>query len=66
MEKKRRRTDVCYSEYLPVILGPEKMAEFGLNLGEGTTKYDPSVDPTVRTEFSTVITDQPICYNLTS
>ena len=56
--------NICYREYLPVILGPQKMAEYGLKLDEGTTEYDPSVNPTIRTEFSTVIIEPLMGDNL--
>ena len=56
--------NICYREYLPIILGPQKMAELGLQLGGGPTEYDPSVNPTIRTEFSTVTIKPPMSFNL--
>jgi len=46
---------VTYSEFLPVVIGPDMMESYHLNLPEiGTTNYDPDEDPTILNEFSTV------------
>ena len=43
--------NVVYGEYLPTILGAKYMDKYGLLVTE-TSKYDPSVDPTIYNEFA--------------
>ncbi|KAL1422059.1 hypothetical protein MTO96_022461 [Rhipicephalus appendiculatus] len=44
---------IVYSEWLPVVVGPETMTRFGLTpLPSGFTTYDPSVDATMLNEFA--------------
>ena len=45
---------ITYQEYLPLILGPTKMEEYGLDIGQGPTVYDPEEDPRITNEFATV------------
>ena len=46
--------NIVYSEFLPVVLGPDFMNEFNLTLPKsGTTTYNSSVDPTIFNEFAT-------------
>ena len=46
--------NIVYSEFLPIVLGPTKMEEYGLNLPtSGTTTYDKSVNPGIFNEFAT-------------
>ena len=46
--------NIVYSEFLPIILGPTKMEEYGLNLPvSGTTTYDKTVNPGIFNEFAT-------------
>jgi len=42
---------ITYTEFLPVVLDRSFCIKFRLN--ENTYHYDPSVDPSIRTEFST-------------
>ena len=43
---------ITYKEFLPLVLGPETMQKYDLELKEGTdSKYNPSLDPTVMNEF---------------
>ncbi|KAF7285164.1 hypothetical protein GWI33_011703 [Rhynchophorus ferrugineus] len=47
---------IIYKEFLPAILGPEAMAEFGLELGYGqkySHDYDASTNPSITNEFAT-------------
>ena len=43
--------NIVYGEFLPIVLGPQIMNQYGLQLNE-KSQYDPSVDPTVHTEFA--------------
>ena len=46
--------NIVYSEFLPVVLGPDVMDDFNLTLPRsGTTIYNNSVDPTIFNEFAT-------------
>ena len=46
--------NIVYKEFLPIVLGPTKMEEYGLNLPvSGTTTYDKSVNPGIYNEFAT-------------
>ena len=46
--------NIVYSEFLPVVLGPDIMDEFNLTLpSSGTTTYNRSVDPSIYNEFAT-------------
>jgi len=46
---------ITYKEFLPLVLGPENMQKYELELKEGTdSKYNPSLDPTIMNEFATV------------
>ncbi|KAL3206146.1 hypothetical protein MRX96_040363 [Rhipicephalus microplus] len=45
---------IVYSEWLPIVVGPEAMTRFGLTpRSHGFTTYDPSVDATMLNEFAT-------------
>ena len=45
---------ITYKEFLPLVLGPENMQKYDLELKEGIdSKYNPSLDPTVINEFAT-------------
>ena len=45
---------IVYKEFLPVVLGPENMQKYELDLAEGTeSKYDPNLEPTIWNEFAT-------------
>ncbi|XP_075729299.1 chorion peroxidase-like isoform X2 [Rhipicephalus microplus] len=45
---------IVYSEWLPIVVGPEAMSRFGLTpQSDGFTTYDPSVDATMLNEFAT-------------
>ena len=44
---------VIYGEYLPVILGPQTMARYNLNVEPAThSVYDPLADPSIIQAFS--------------
>ncbi len=46
--------NIVYNEFLPIVLGPTTMEEYGLNLpASGTTTYDKSVSPGIFNEFAT-------------
>ena len=46
---------ITYKEFLPLVLGPENMQKYELELKEGAdSKYNPSLDPTIMNEFATV------------
>ena len=47
--------NIVYSEFLPIVLGPTMMEEYGLNLPpvSGTTTYDKTVNPGIFNEFAT-------------
>ena len=46
--------NIVYSEFLPIVMGPTKMEEFGLTLPlSGTTTYDNTVNPSIFNEFAT-------------
>ena len=47
--------NIVYNEFLPIVLGPTKMQEYGLNLPpvSRTTTYDPSANPDIFNEFAT-------------
>jgi len=46
--------NIVFSEFLPVVLGEEEVAEFGLNLPDsGVTTYDPTVVADITNEFAT-------------
>ncbi|KAG8176700.1 hypothetical protein JTE90_003836 [Oedothorax gibbosus] len=42
---------IVYGEFLPLVLGPATMDEYGLSLSR-RTEYDPSVDPSVLNAFN--------------
>ena len=44
--------NIVYGEFLPIVLGPQIMTDFRLELTE-QSQYDPSVDPTICNEFAT-------------
>lgn len=46
---------VTYNEYLPLVIGPERMEWFDLSLRRGNqfTQYDDTVQATLVNEFST-------------
>ena len=47
--------NIVYGEFLPIVLGPTTMQEYGLNLPafRTTTTYDKSVNPGIFNEFAT-------------
>ena len=44
--------NIVYSEYLPIVLGPQAMEAYGLSLDQ-LSVYDPSVNPSIRNGFAT-------------
>ena len=45
---------ITYNEFLPLVLGPDNMRKYDLEVKEGTeSKYDPSLDPSIMNEFAT-------------
>ncbi|XP_046568358.1 thyroid peroxidase-like [Haliotis rubra] len=47
---------ITYDEYLPIILGANAMAKYGLRIGSGTAYanvYNTSIDPSIRNAFAT-------------
>ena len=46
---------ITYNEWLPIIIGRDKMQEFGLNpLNSGfSSDYDPTLNPAILNEFAT-------------
>jgi len=44
---------VTYGDFLPLVVGPDLMNEYDLNIDKPST-YDPEVDPTILNEFATV------------
>ena len=44
---------IVYKDYLPIILGSSAMSTHNLDIS-GETDYDPSLDPSIMNEFSTV------------
>ncbi|XP_070193543.1 salivary peroxidase/catechol oxidase-like [Littorina saxatilis] len=44
--------NIVYTEYIPLIIGPDIMAEFNLTTGRKVA-FDPDVDPSVSAEFVT-------------
>ncbi|ODN03143.1 Chorion peroxidase [Orchesella cincta] len=46
--------NIVYSEYLPIVLGPQTMAEYNLNLpSQGYSSYSANVDATIINSFAT-------------
>ena len=45
---------ITYTEYLPLVIGPEAMIHFGLQVSNRghVDPYDPTVDPSVRNAFA--------------
>jgi peroxidase len=44
---------ITYNEFLPIVIGKKAMEFYKLNvLDSGFTKYDPSVNPSILSEFS--------------
>lgn len=46
---------IVYKEFLPAVVGPDAMTDFGLYLKDGnvySTDYDPKVEPSITNEFA--------------
>ncbi|TRY80536.1 hypothetical protein TCAL_13143 [Tigriopus californicus] len=44
---------ITYNEYLPVILGPTIVSNYGILSNNGFTNYNPSVNPSISNSFAT-------------
>ena len=44
--------NIVYGQYLPHILGPKTMVEYGLGIDKAST-YDPDMDPSITNAFAT-------------